>query len=106
MIHEVPGSGPIVSKKGRIDEAILRRRLRKMRRGEVCYLFPEVPTLGPEANWHGYVQKVEGGSKCKRGFAIQGHRGASIPDQRYCEVGLEAAVSFAMKTKPRALIVT
>lgn len=104
MIHEVPGSGPIVSKKGCIDEAILRRRLRKMRRGEVCYLFPEAPELAPDANWQGYVQKVEGG-KCKRGFAIQGCRGTDVPDQRYCEVGLEAAVSFAMKTKPRALIV-
>ncbi len=105
MIHEVPGSGPIVSKKGCIDESILRRRLRKMRRGEVCYLFPEVPALDPDANWRGYVQKVEGGSRCKRGFAIQGHRGTDIPDQRYREVGLEAAVGFAMKTKPRALIV-
>ncbi|MBA2691968.1 MAG: hypothetical protein H0U65_05665 [Rubrobacter sp.] len=106
MILDVPGSGPIVSKKGHIDEAILRRRLRKMRRGEVCYLFPEAPELGPDTNWHGYVQKVEGGARCKRGFAIQGHRGTSIPDQRYREVGLEAAVSCAMKTKPRAMIVS
>ncbi len=102
---DVPGSGSIVSEKGPMDEAILRRRLRKMRRGEVCYLFPESPEQGPEVNWHGYVRKVEGGSKCKRPFAIQGHRGASIPDQRYREVGLEAAVGFAMKTKPRAMIV-
>ncbi len=105
MNHDLPGSGPLVSKKGHIDEAILRRRLRKMRRGEVCYLSPERPELDPETNWRGYIQKIEGG-KCKRGFAIQGHRGISIPDQRYREVGLEAAVSFAVKAKPRALIVS
>lgn len=102
MIEEFPGSGPIVSQKGCIDEPVLRRRLRKMRRGEVCYLFPKLDT---DANWHGYVQKIEDG-RHKRGFAIQGYRGTDLPDLRYQRVGLEAAVSFAVKAKPRAMIVS
>lgn len=100
----IPGSVTIVSTRDHVDEAVLRRRLRKMKRGEVCYLFPEPPELGPETTWHGCVQKVAaGGATRKREFAIQGHRGAS--EQRYREVGLEAAVGFAMKIKPRAVIV-
>lgn len=101
----IPGSVTIVSTRDHVDEAVPRRRFRKMKRGEVCYLFPEPPKPGPETTWHGYVQKVAtGGAVRKREFAIQGHRGAS--EQRYREVGLEAAVGFAMKIKPRAVIVT
>lgn len=102
------GSNTIVSTGDHIDEVVLRRHLRKMRTGEVCYLFPEPPRLCPETTWHGYVQKVAAGGKAtrKREFAIQSHGDAAVLDRRYREVGLEAAVGFAMKIKPRALIVS
>lgn len=89
-----------------LDEAVLRRRILKMRRGEVCYLFPSPPELCPDSMWHGYVQRLVGGNR-KRGFATQGHHaaGAAFSDRRYREVGLEAAVEFAVKLKPQAIIV-
>jgi hypothetical protein len=100
----IPDSVTIVSIRDHVDEAVLRRRFKKMKRGEVCYLFPEPPELDPETTWHGCVQKVASrGAKRKREFAIQGHGAAS--EQRYREVGLESAVGFAMKIKPRAVIV-
>lgn len=99
-----PDSTTIVATSAHIDEFVLRRCLRKMSRGEVCYLFPEPPEL--ETTWHGYIQKVATGRAArKRQFAIQGHPEAAVPHQRYREVGLDAAVGFAMKIKPRALIV-